>query len=147
MIRSKSKSRTLETEATSYLLLVSGLFFLLEGTVHYDDFFVRSHVTNIGVAMTLFLGSVAVGVLYLFLGYSCWRDPVSEGLFIFVALFSGLLSLSYFAIAIVESTSAQLYFSPFFSYVQFLVGYGSVTIFVELLIVFFSLRVYRLLLN
>lgn len=140
---SRRASGTLETEATSFLLAVAGLFFLLETIVHYDDFFVQFKETANITPIVLVAGSSAVTILYLLLGYSCWRNPASEGLFGFAMVFSGLLCISYFVIAIVESTSAQLYFSPYFNYVQFLVGYGSVTIFVELLILFFSLRVYR----
>jgi hypothetical protein len=143
----KEKIRTLETEVTSFLLLVAGLFFLLEGTIHYANFFVTAHVTNIYVPLTLFVGSIAVGAIYLFLAYKTWRNPVSETLMVLATLFSGFLSVSYFIIAIIESTTAQSFFSPFFNYIQFLVGYGSVTILVELLIVFFSWRAYRALLS
>lgn len=136
-------TRTLEQEATSFLLTVAGLFFLLETIVHYNDFFVSFKATDDLIPILLVVGSLAVAIGYFVLGYFSWQKPASEGLFAFVMVFSGLLSLSYFLIAIVESTSVQLYFSPYFSYVQFLVGYGSVTIFVELLSLFFSFRVYR----
>ena len=140
---STPKTRTLEAEATSFLLMVAGLFFLLETIVHYDDFFVSFKSTGDVTPIILVVGSLAVAIGYFVLAYSSWRNAVSEGLFGFVIVFVGLLSLAYFIIAIVESTSVQLYFSPYFNYVQFLVGYGSVTIFVELLILFFALRVYR----
>jgi hypothetical protein len=140
---STQKTRTLEAEAASFLLAVAGLFFLLETIVHYDDFFVSFKATDDVTPIILVVGSLAVAIGYFALAYYSWKNPESEGLFGFVIVFSGLLSLSYFIIAIVESTNVQLYFSPYFSYIQFLVGYGSVTIFVELLILFFALRVYR----
>jgi hypothetical protein len=143
METSGQKQGTLETEATSFLLAVAGSFFLLETIVHYDDFFVSFKSTSDLIPIILVVGSLAVTIFYLVLGYSCWKNPTNGGLFVFAIVFSGLMSLAYFIIAIVESTSAQVYFSPYFNYAQFLVGYGSVTIFVELLILFFSWRVYR----
>ncbi len=139
----REKHGTLETEATSFLLFVAGAFFLLEGLIHYDDFFVTASETRSATAIALVIGSVAVAILYLALAYSCWKNPGDPGFFGFAVILSGLISASYFALEIVESAGPQFYFSAFFNYVQFVSGYGSVTIFVELLIAFFSFRVYR----
>ena len=140
----RAKRGTLETEATSFLLFVAGAFFLLEGLIHYDDFFVTSSETHSATAIALVIGSVAVAILYLALAYSCWKNPSDQGFFGFALTLSSLLSASYFVLEIVESAGPQFYFPAFFNYVQFVAGYGSVTIFVELLIAFFSFRVYRL---
>ncbi len=139
----RKKLGTLETELTSFLLFVAGSFFLLEGLIHYDDFFVTASETRSTTAITLVIGSVAVALLYLALAYSCWKNPGDQGLFGFALVLSGILSASYFVLEIVESAGPQFYFSAFFNYVQFVSGYGSVTIFVELLIAFFSFRIYR----
>jgi hypothetical protein len=139
----REKHGTLESEATSFLLLVAGLFFLLEGLIHYDNFFVTASEIHSATAIILVVGSVAVAALYLALAYSCWKNPSDTGFFAFALVLSVLLSVSYFVLEIVESAGPQFYFIASFNYVQFLSGYGSVTIFVELLIVFFSFRVYR----
>jgi hypothetical protein len=139
----KRKSGTLETETTSFLLFAAGAFFLLEGLIHYEDFFVTNKAEN-SVSIVLVVGSVAVALLYLLLAYSCLKNPGYQGLFLFTMIISGLLSASYFVLAIVEFAGPKFYFESFFNYIQFLSGYGSVTIFIELLIAFFSFRVYRL---
>jgi hypothetical protein len=87
------KAGTLETEGTSFLLMVAGLFFLLETIVHYNDFFVSSKETNDAIPKTLVVGSLSVAIMYSILAYSCWRNPASEGLFGFAVVFSGLVSL------------------------------------------------------
>jgi hypothetical protein len=133
---------TLESEATSFLLLVAGLFFSVEGVLHYVDFFVTSNAKN-SVSIVLTLGSAAIALLYFALAYSCWRNPRDTGFFAFALILSSILSASYFILVIVESLGSKFYFSASVSYFEFLSGYGSVTIFVELLIAFFSFRVYR----
>jgi len=139
---SASGPRTLETEFTSFMLFVAGAFFLLEGLIHYEDFFVTSKAGN-SVSIVLVIGSVTVAFLYLLLAYSCWKNPTNKGYFGFVTLISALLSTSYFVLAVVEFAGPRFYFASFFNYIQFLAGYGSVTIFIELLIAFFSFRAYR----
>ena len=142
MVAPREKRATLETEATSFLLFVAGAFFLLEGLVHYEDFFVTSRAVN-SVSIVLVVGSVVVALFYLLLAYSCWKNPANNGSFGSAMVTSALLSASYFVLVVVEFAGPQFYFTSFFNYIQFLAGYGSVTIFVELLIVFFSSRVYR----
>ncbi len=138
------ESSTLETEFTSFLLFAAGILFVVESIIHYNTFFVVTHGSNNTLTTTILVGGNAgIGIVCLGLAYACWKGPDNKDLFGFVALLSGLLSLSYLTVEIIESLSPNLYFSTFVNYFQFVVGYGSVTIFVELLIVFFSLRVYR----
>lgn len=144
MSTSPKESSTLETEFTSFLLFAAGILFVLETIIHYNTFFIATHGSNTLTTIILVGGNAGIGILYLGLAYACWKSPDNKDLFGFVALLSGLLSLSYFIVEIIESLSPNLYFSSFVNYFQFVIGYGSVTIFVELLIVFFSFRSYRL---
>ena len=80
MVAPREKRATLETEATSFLLFVAGAFFLLEGLVHYEDFFVTSRADN-SVSIVLVVGSVVVALFYLLLAYSCWKNPANNGYF------------------------------------------------------------------
>jgi hypothetical protein len=123
------------------MLFVAGAFFLLEGLIHHEDFFVTSKAEN-SVSIVLVVGSIAVAFLYLLLAYSCWKNPV-KGSFGLVMAISALLTISYFVLAVVEFAGPQLYFTSFFNYVQFLAGYGSVTVFIELLIAFFAFRSFK----
>jgi len=140
----KSTRKTLEIEATSFLLGVASLFFLLEGIIHYSDFFITAHEGNNSlVPVSLILGSIVIGLLYFLLACLCLQNQGNAWLFAFVAVFAGLLSISYFIIEIVESLGPKFYFFVSFNYVQFITGYGSITILIELLIVFFSYRVFK----
>lgn len=134
------ESKSLESEATSFLLLVAGLFFSAEGTLHYIDFFVTSHAVN-AVSAVLITGSFAIALLYFGLSYSCWRSPQSVGSFAFSMVLSSALSACFFILIILEALGSKFYFSAWLSYFQLLSGYGSVTVFVELLVAFFSYRV------
>lgn len=135
----ESKRGTLESEVTSYLLFLAGLFFTTEGVLHYIDFFVTSNAKN-AVSITLILGSATIALVYFALAYSCLRNPRDSGYFAFAMIWSSLLSLAFFILVIVESLGSKFYFSSSVSYFEFLSGYGSVTIFAELLIVFFAFR-------
>jgi hypothetical protein len=139
----KESGRNLETDIACFLLLVAGLFFLLEGIIHYDDFFVTSHAGENLTTSFLIFGSFAVALVYLGLAYLSWQSPVSSDLFGFAAIFSGLLSAAYFLIEVVESAGPKFYFSASINYIQFVSGYGSVTILVELLVAFFSYRIFK----
>ena len=59
----RKRDGTLETEATIFLLFVAGAFFLLEGLIHYEDFFVTSKAEN-SVSIVLVVGSIAVALLF-----------------------------------------------------------------------------------
>jgi hypothetical protein len=143
MSTTPKESSSLETEFTSFLLFAAGILFVDEAIIHYSTFFVVTH-GSLALSTTILVGGNAgVGILFLGLAYVCWKSPDNKDLFGFVALLSGLLSLSYLIVGIIESLSPNLYFSSFVNYFQFVIGYGSVTIFVELLIVFFSFRSYR----
>ncbi len=140
----RRNGQSLEVEATSFLLIIAGLFFLLESTIHYADFFVTSRGGGSSpVALSLTLGSFAIGLLYFLLAYSCLKNQKDVEPFAFATAYAGLMSISYFIVEIVESFGPKFYFSASFDYAQFLVGYGSVTILVELLIVFFSYRAWK----
>ncbi|MDG6904297.1 MAG: hypothetical protein JRN20_00770 [Nitrososphaerota archaeon] len=134
--------RSLETEATSFLLFTAGLFFSVEGTLHYINFFVMSHAENT-VSLILIIGSASIALLYYVLGYSCWTNPFDLGFFAFSLIVSVLLSACFFILVFVEALGSKFYLSAYVSYFQFLSGYGSATIIIELLIVFFSYRVCR----
>ncbi len=139
----KESGRTLESDTAAFLLFVAGLLFFLEGIIHYDDFFVSSQVSATATTWALVLGNLVVGLLYFALAYSCLQAPKSEDLFGFSLFFSGTLSGSYIAVEIVESVGPKFYFAEPFNYIHFVIGYGSVTIFVELLVAFFCYRVFR----
>ena len=104
-----SGPRTLETEFTSFMLFVAGAFFLLEGLIHYEDFFVTSKAGN-SVSIVLVIGSVAIALLYLLLAYSCWKNPANKGYFGFATLISAILSASYFVLAVVEFAGPAVLF-------------------------------------
>ena len=133
---------SLEAVATSFLLMVAGLFFTLEGALHYIDFFVTSYAMN-ATSLVLIVGSFTIAVLYYVLSLSCWGNPHDAGYFGFSLVISALLSACFFILVILEALGSDFYFSAWVSYFQILSGYGSVTVFVEILIAFFSYRVIK----
>jgi hypothetical protein len=134
---------TLDVDAATFLLLADGLFFLLETFFHYSSF--SEHLANHNAspqALELIVGSLAVSLGYFAFAYFSWKNKTNEQYFGMGLLYSFLLVLLYFMLTIVLAVLPKLYFLADLEYAQFSYGYGSVTIFVEMLTVFFCYRAY-----
>jgi hypothetical protein len=133
-----------EIEGSIYLLLVSGLFFAFETVLHYEDFLHEITLKIVAPeALDLIIGSAIISLIYFCLGYSCSRDRTDSDRYLFALAFTGILVLAYFVVEVLSSVSTQFYYANYIEYGQFVAGYGSVTIFVELLVLLFTYRVIK----
>jgi uncharacterized membrane protein len=148
---SKSVSRSegagsFEVEGSIFLLIAAGLFFSLEAVFHYDDFLHEITLKSVSsVALALVIGSVIIGLIYFWLAYSCWGNRDDPEYFTVALFVCGFLVLAYFVEEITASAYPQFFVQVYLNYFQFISGYGSVTIFVEMLVVFFTYRAEKLL--
>ena len=131
----------IEVEASVFLNFVAGVFFALETLFHYESFLHEITLKSVAPeALDLIIGSAIVTLIYFWLGYSCWRNSAEPDNFAIPMFVSGFLILSYFVVEVAASAFPTFYYAMYLDYAQFVSGYGSVTIFVEMLILFFSYR-------
>jgi len=136
---------SLEIEVSSFLLFVSGIFFGLEvlsrlQTLSQEIIF-RNVIPQILVSA---IGSAIIAIIYVWLGFLCWKDQTNSDNFIVASFVSGFLVFAYFVVQIIGTAFAQFYDATRLDYGGFVVGYGSVTIFIEMLGLFFTYRAYRM---
>jgi len=135
-----------EAEGAIFLLVASGLFFAMETLFHYESFLHQITLKSISSeALALVIGSAIISLIYFWMGFSCWRsrgDPENFAIAMFV---SGFFVFSYFVVEITASAFPQFFYASYLDYAQFVSGYGSVTIFVEMLALFFTYRAEKLL--
>ena len=147
--KSASKSEgtgSLEVEGSIFLLIASGLFFSLEAVFHYEDFLHEITLKSVSsVALALVIGSVIIGLTYFWLAYSSWTNRDDPEYFTIALFVSGFLVLAYFVVEVIASAFPQFFVEVYLNYFQFVSGYGSVTIFVEMLTVFLTYRADKLL--
>jgi len=132
-------------EGSIFLLIAAGLFFSLEALFHYEDFLHEITLKSVSsVALALVIGSSIIGLIYFWLAYSCWGNREDPEFFTISLFVSGFLVLAYFVVEVIASAFPQFFVQVYLNYFQFVSGYGSVTIFVEMLVVFFTYRVDKL---
>jgi hypothetical protein len=135
-----------EVEGAVYLLVASGLFFALETLFHYESFVHQITLKSISSeALALVIGSAIISLVYFWLGFSCWRTRGDSENFAIAMFVSGFFVFSYFVVEITASAFPRFFYASYLDYAQFVPGYGSVTIFVEMLALFFTYRAEKLL--
>lgn len=136
----------IEVEGSIFLLLAAGAFFALETLFHYESFLHEITLKSVAPeALDLIIGSTIISLTYFWLGYSCWKNSTDPESFTMAMFVCGFLIFSYFVVEITASASPGFYYATYLDYAQFVSGYGSVTIFVEMLVLFFSYRADKLL--
>jgi hypothetical protein len=142
----KEPASSFEVEGSIFLLLASGLFFALETLFHYESFLHEITLKSVSSeALVLVIGSAIVSVIYFWLGYSCWKSRDDPESFTIALFATGFFVLAYFAEEIIASAFPSFFYAFYLDYAQFIPGYGSVTIFVEMLALFFVYRAEKLL--
>jgi len=137
---------SIEVEGSIFLLFFSAMFFGLGTIFHYESFLHEITLKNVAPeALDLIIGSAIITLIYAWLGYSCRKDRTNPDYFIVATFICGCLIFSYFVIQIVDSVYPKFYYAAYLEYGQFVSGYGSVTIFVEMLALFFTYRAYNVL--
>jgi len=137
---------SLEIEGSIFLLVASGLFFAMESLFHYESFIHDITLKSVSPeALALVIGCAIIALVYFWLGYSCWRSRDDPEYFAIAMFLSGFLVIAYFFEEIIASALPQFFISSYLNYFQSVSGYGSVTIFVEMLVLFFTYRADKLL--
>jgi hypothetical protein len=136
----------LEIDGSSFLLLAAGVFFGLETLSRYETFIHQTtSVKSIAAeGLILIIGSATISATYLLLSYSCWKGRSNPDSFVTAQVFSGILIFAYFAVQITTTAFSHYAFMADMDYAQFVTGYGSVTIFVEMLVLLFAYRAYKI---
>ena len=137
---------SIEIEGSVFLLLASGLFFGLETLFHYESFLHQISIKSVvPEALVLVIGSGIISVTYCLLSYFCWKGSSNSDNFVIAQFVSGILIFAYFVVEISASAFPEFTYATNLEYGQFVSGYGSVTIFVEMLVFFFTYRATRIL--
>lgn len=146
LAKKSSISAPVEVEGSIFLLLTAGIFFALETLFHYESFLHEITLKSVAPeALDLIIGSAIISLIYLWLGYSCWSNGSDPDRFTIAMFISGFLIFSYFVVEIAASAFPTFYYAMYLDYAQFVSGYGSVTIFVEMLVFFLCYRADKIL--